>query len=275
VNISEVNLANEQFYARRKNTPVNQHKKDDPFGPAGAARYDLDAQKMAWRYKYAHKIQNDIALYTLEHADAQFPVVVDLGCGTGTDGQLILSAAHTAKYIGIDYSDSMLSQARLKLENFCFNDRAILINKDILQLTANELIKNITIIGIHGVSCVISSFVLHHYTTSQKKNVFKLALSLIPPNGFFIFTDLFANEIKYCNYIALNRELADIRRIQQQSINEGLSTFSETTINEYHYLAENRPQVIAKDIALLYETGFQYVDILYRSCQVAVIVAQR
>jgi SAM-dependent methyltransferase len=248
---------------------------DGPFGITGAERYDIDAQYMPSRYKHAHRIQNNLLLHTLQYEKSGNPVVVDLGCGTGTDGHILLSATDTTKYVGIDCSDSMLSRAYSKLHQFIVGNRAILAHRDILQVSVKEVMDYLSPYCIDNVFCVISAFVLHHYTATEKHAIFRFIYALLPKNGYFILTDLFASEIRYCNDVALNQELSDIRRIQQLNPRSIASCSCDTTVSEHHYLVENRPHVLSDDIRLLHECGFLFVDVAYRSYQVGVIMARR
>jgi SAM-dependent methyltransferase len=58
------------------------------------------------------------------------PRVLDVGCGSGRIGELVLEAG-AARYVGIDFSEPMLDLARTRLE--CFGDRAALTLGDFLE----------------------------------------------------------------------------------------------------------------------------------------------
>src|SRR5438477_3404090 len=58
------------------------------------------------------------------------PRVLDVGCGSGRIGELVLEAG-TARYVGIDFSEPMLELARARLDRF--KDQAELIAGDFHQ----------------------------------------------------------------------------------------------------------------------------------------------
>src|SRR4051794_29044217 len=93
-----------------------------PFGTEGAERYDNDAIRMGLRYKTAHAIQNALVADALRCANIPLPTVVDLGCGTGTDGIAILSRVPHSGYIGVDISGPMLKCAQAKFGRQTFRN---------------------------------------------------------------------------------------------------------------------------------------------------------
>lgn len=57
------------------------------------------------------------------------PRVLDVGCGSGRIGELVIEAG-VARYVGIDFAEPMLELARARLEGF--GDRAELVEGDFL-----------------------------------------------------------------------------------------------------------------------------------------------
>src|ERR1039457_6597114 len=71
---------------------------EGPFGRLGASTYDSEAENMPRRYRSARMIQNELVTLVLKSAAVQHPMVVDLGCGTSTDGVRLLSMVRNAIY---------------------------------------------------------------------------------------------------------------------------------------------------------------------------------
>ena len=63
-------------------------------------------------------------------ADAQDPRVLDVGCGSGRVGELVLRAGAGA-YLGIDFSEPMIEMARARLRDF--EDRSELVLGDFMS----------------------------------------------------------------------------------------------------------------------------------------------
>src|SRR5438045_2044251 len=72
--------------------------------------------------------RRQLAVETVRSYD--HPRVLDIGCGSGRIGELVLEAG-AARYVGIDFSEPMLDLARARLERF--RDHAELIEGDFHQ----------------------------------------------------------------------------------------------------------------------------------------------
>jgi SAM-dependent methyltransferase len=246
----------------------------DPFDRIGAEHYDSDAQLMARRYKSAHRIQNELVCSSLSHASCGHLIVLDLGCGTGSDGIQILSNARNALYLGVDCSDHMLVQAEDKCLRQGLRKRCHFVRRDIRLLTLNNLLESSTFFkSSSGIACVITALVLHHYRPDEKRKIYRFSYDILPKDGLFVLTDLYLNSLKCCADQALRRELADVRNtIKRLGVSD---SDRHTTICERHYIEDNQPQILLSEIALLNEVGFGDVDIVFRSGQLAVLAAGR
>lgn len=248
----------------------------NPFDRIGAEHYDSDAQRMARRYKSAHRIQNELVCSSLKHAICRRPIVLDLGCGTGSDGIQILSNASKALFLGIDYSDHMLAQARDKCLRHGLRERCHFVRHDIRLLTLNEVLEFPKVFkSSSGIECVITALVLHHYNLDEKRKIYRVAYDILPKHGLLVLTDLYLNSFGCCADHALRRELADVRDTIKRIGHSVPKYQRNTTISERHYVEDNRPQVLLAEIALLNEVGFVDVDIVFRSGQLAVLAAGR
>ncbi len=249
---------------------------EGPFGPIGAATYDDQALCMSRRYKDAHAIQNRSVRTALRNSSTPHPVVVDLGCGTAADGIDILLQAGDAIYLGLDYSRHMLARAIDKFDRHGLQNRGIFLERDLRAVTADEMWAALGPMRLdRRVSSVISALALHHYELDMKGHVYKLAYDLLPAQGLLVLTDLYSNKIAGCAEDALRMEIRDVRRTLARigSLEEHLH--GDTTISERHYKADNRPQTLADEIALLARVGFRTIDLVYRSGQLGVIAAER
>jgi hypothetical protein len=248
----------------------------NPFGPAGATRYDAEASQLPVRYKKAHAIQNELALRAICHSISEGrKVVVDLGAGTASDGCSILEKSANAFYIGIDYSDSMIAIAKRKMRRFGFNGRSRFLKRGFRVLGVRDIVGLLATAGLNSqVAVVISSLALHHYELAEKRRVYSLARALLGSHGLFLLTDLFANEISDCESHAFESEIDDISRAEARLANKIQVSASTSSLTVNHYQTANVPQKLASETALLKRCGFSKIDIVYRHAQLAVLAAQ-
>jgi SAM-dependent methyltransferase len=75
----------------------------------------------------------------------QRPRVLDVGCGSGRVGELVLEAG-AGRYVGIDFSEPMLDLARGRLERFA--DRVELIPGDFLDTPLEATFDVILAVGL-------------------------------------------------------------------------------------------------------------------------------
>tara|TARA_R110002074_G_scaffold28292_2_gene81484 strand:- start:1008 stop:1523 length:516 start_codon:yes stop_codon:yes gene_type:complete len=168
----------------------------------------------------------------------------------------------------------MLEQAKKKLGGENLTDRCLIIENNILSVDANSLIDALrTVFPSSCVSAVVSSLALHHYDIDEKSRAYTLAHNLLADGGVFIVTDLFTNYMPACAMHALSEEVRGVRRALRRGSTE--SQRACTTLNEYHYTDENKPLPLGVETQLLMQSGFEHVDIIYRSGQLAVVVAKR
>jgi SAM-dependent methyltransferase len=73
------------------------------------------------------------------------PRVLDVGCGSGRIGELVLEAG-AAHYIGVDFAEEMLGLARTRLARF--GDRAQLIEADFVDATFDGPFEVILALGL-------------------------------------------------------------------------------------------------------------------------------
>jgi SAM-dependent methyltransferase len=242
------------------------------FGSAGAARYDVDVRRMPRRYKTAHRLQNKLIIDAALALGASHPVVVDLGCGTANDGLEILSRTSSALYVGVDHSPYMLRQAVRKLSRHGFEKRAVFLEEDFRFLDPRGFAKAIRMHQPNGtIAGVVSSMALHHYELPEKYHVYKFAYQLLPRGALFIITDLFSNAIERCAGVAIQKEIEDIRKIAARSRDAG----KNGALTESHYIEENRPVILARELEGLREVGFSNIDLLFRHGQLGTLVAQK
>ncbi len=117
--------------------------------------------------------------------------VLDIGCGTGLNFELILNAIGTqGTLIGIDSSTNMLNRARQKVYRQSWR------NVHLLQLDARKLTRN-DLEAIAGSSIIIDSIIctLGFSVFPDWQAVFERSFALLESGGRYCVMDLFNDKV--------------------------------------------------------------------------------
>ena len=103
---------------------------------------------------------------------------LDLGCGDGVLGQVLLDAAPNAQGVFLDFSPAMMDAARRRLAPYagqCF------VNADYGDPAWVETVAERTPFDM-----IVSGFSIHHQTDERKQGVYGEILELLRPGGLFV-----------------------------------------------------------------------------------------
>lgn len=164
-------------------------------------------------------------------------LILDLGCGTGRNGQILSSIYKQAEIVNYDFSENMLLQARHKqinlIDNILETNRPSFICGDIENLVFPKKIFDI----------VWSTNSLQW--CNDLPTTFKNIGSILKPNGLFIFTTFgpktlyeLRNITKEISSFKKTNDFIDTSSIKNILINEGFSN----------------PVVESEDISLKYNS---------------------
>jgi cyclopropane fatty-acyl-phospholipid synthase-like methyltransferase len=117
-----------------------------------------------------HRVEGEATL--LAEIPTEAKRVLDLGCGNGHLLVLVLSHCPEATGVGLDFSPSMLAQAR---NRFAEDDRVALIDHN-MDDPLPEL---------GSFDCIVSSFAIHHCTHERKRELYGELFHLLEPGGVF------------------------------------------------------------------------------------------
>lgn len=103
---------------------------------------------------------------------------LDLGCGSGVLGRLLLARYPDSQGVFIDYSEPMLEALRAEVDT----TKHLCLQRDLTQddwldaLPANQ----------PPFDVIVSGYAIHHFTDEVKQSLYKAAYDLLGPNGVFI-----------------------------------------------------------------------------------------
>ncbi|MDP3742363.1 MAG: class I SAM-dependent methyltransferase [Candidatus Micrarchaeota archaeon] len=179
--------------------------------------------------------------------------VLELGIGTGLTAQVVLDNVNVGKYLGIDFSQSMLNGARKRLERYP-------VELELGDYAAVDFPKE------NGL--VISVISIHHQATPRdKKKLFKKIYKCLSADGIFLFGDLFTQRNEH--EAALN-EAYHFHHLVENAVDE--KTLAEWA---HHYKFVNHLAAIEDQIKWLKQAGFTDVEVLYSKFNTAAIIAKK
>ncbi len=158
--------------------------------------------------------------------------ILDLGCGTGLELEAYFLMCPSAKVIGIDLSQGMLSPLKCKFAD-----------KDIT--TTHGSYFDVPF-GENIFDAVVSVESLHHFTKEEKIPLYRKLHAALKSGGYFILTDYFSlsdeeEQLHRHNLIMLKAE----QRICDSEF--------------YHY---DTPLTVKHETEALMEAGFSSVEVL-------------
>jgi len=169
--------------------------------------------------------------------------ILDLGCGTGLELEEYLSIQPSARIVGIDLSQGMLSALKSKFP------------AAELELICGSYFD--VPFGRQRFDAAVSVESLHHFTAGQKRELYKKLYDSLRTGGWFILTDYFAESE------AREREYFEV--LQRLKREEGI-----TGSDFYHY---DTPLTVEHEIQTLQAAGFDRCEILKRWGATATIKA--
>lgn len=117
-----------------------------------------------------HRIEGEATL--LSELPKASKRVLDLGCGDGHLLALALSHCPEATGVGLDFSPTMLTQARSR---FADDDRVTIVEHNMDEPLPE----------LGEFDCVVSSFAIHHCAHVRKRELYSEVFRLVEPGGVF------------------------------------------------------------------------------------------
>lgn len=125
--------------------------------------------------------QLDVMLRVVHAAPAIVTNILDLGCGDGILGQLLLDHYPQAKATFIDFSEPMLKSAQIRLADY--TGRISIMNVDYSQ---QDWTYHFPHGNVSQFDVIVSGFSIHHQPDKRKQELYAEIFNLLTPGGIFV-----------------------------------------------------------------------------------------
>lgn len=187
--------------------------------------------------------------------------ILDLGCGDGILGRMLLDTFPSANAIFADFSDPMLDAARAKV---CGNARATVVKADFSSPEWLNAVKLQTTFDI-----IVSGFSIHHQPDERKKRLYAEIYDILSPDGVFLNLEHTASLSK------AGEELFDEFFVDHLYAYHHISEpgKSRESIAEFYYNRADKKENLLTPVDMqcrwLREIGFQDVDCFFKVFELA------
>jgi SAM-dependent methyltransferase len=204
---------------------------------------------------------------------------LDLGCGDGILGAAILGEYPSSRGVLVDFSESMLEQAREQLKEYA---RQLIFEN--LDYGDPAWVKRMQTQGAalrpQGVSkgpfdALVSGYSIHHQPDARKREIYAEILSLLKPGGWFVNIEHIAPAAHLATDLFNNHLVAGYYAIEQRN---GRTRTRAEMANVYL----NRPdkdanKLLSVDVQCnwLRELGYEEVDCYFRIYELAVFAGRK
>lgn len=185
--------------------------------------------------------------------------ILDLGCGDGAIGRMLLEEHSTANAVFADFSEPMLEQLYNRVGN---DPRIMAIN---LDFSTSAWVQKI--LPESSFDIIVSGFAIHHQPDKRKQDLYAELYGLLGNGGVFLNLDQVSSATSSINNIFDRFFLDHIRRFHE---NAELSTTMEEVENAFlQDKKENIPAPVDLQCQWLRDVGFQDVDCFFKTFELA------
>ena len=214
--------------------------------------------------------QMNMMLRLINFSQKEVTAVLDLGCGDGILGQVVLDQFPEAHGVFVDFSEPMLDAARRRLVDY--DERALIMRADYgdRDWRSEDRRFATTLLEIGDFDVIVSGFSIHHQPDARKKELYAELYDALKPGGIFINVEHVASRSKW-GEMMFEEAFVDSLVAYHKQINSGQS---RGQIAQDLY---NRPDKDANILApvedqcrWLREMGFVHVDCYLKYFELAV-----
>ncbi len=211
--------------------------------------------------------QVDVALRLIANAGVPVRRFLDLGCGDGFLGAVLLDGYPQSNGTFIDFSEPMLEAARERLASF--GSRAAVQHADLSSAVWRE------VLGEEPFDAIVSGFAIHHLTDERKRALYAEIHEVLSPGAFFLNIEHVSSPTPWLEH-AFDEALTDSLYEHQQA--NGHSVTREQVAEQYVHRPDKQENILASvetQCAWLRELGFADVDCYFKLLEFAVFGGRR
>lgn len=185
--------------------------------------------------------------------------ILDLGCGDGIIGRLLMDEYPESRMVFADFSEPMLDKLRGKIGT---TSQAKVINTDFASPAWAGSVEPEKPFDI-----IVSGFAIHHQPDTRKKALYTEIYDLLAEGGLFLNLDQVSSASAGISEIFDGFFLDHILRFQATA---GLDVSMKAVEAAYYQdKKENIPAPVEAQCQWLRDTGFQEVDCFYKTFELA------
>lgn len=212
--------------------------------------------------------QIGVMMSILKTSEAPITSFLDLGCGDGILGAVILGEYPAARGVFADFSAPMLEQAREQLKEYA--DQLVF---ESLDYGSPDWVDRMQ--AYRPFDAVVSGYSIHHQPDARKRRVYEEIYSLLSPGGWFVNIEHVSSAAQLNIDLFENHYIAVRYAIEKK---QGGPRSFEQLAEEY----KNRPDKAANILASvelqcdwLREIGYEEVDCYFRIYELAVFAGRK
>jgi SAM-dependent methyltransferase len=219
-----------------------------------------------WQSEAVAKLYLNRTRQAIPHADAQLDsilrivryhftqpqTILDLGCGDGILGRLMLAAFPDTHVVFVDFSEPMLEATRAQLPE---NTRC-----DVLKIDYGrpDWIQHLP---IPAFDVILSGFSIHHQTDENKMRIYQQIFDLLNPGGLFLNLEHVASRAPWMETIF---DDIFIDHLRQAGMDDDREQYEDRPDKHANILA-----LVETQCEWLRDIGFQDVDCFLKTFELA------
>jgi ubiquinone/menaquinone biosynthesis C-methylase UbiE len=203
--------------------------------------------------------QFDVMVRTLKAAPHPIRHFLDLGCGDGNIGHVLLQAFPQSSGVFLDFSEPMLEAGRERLSEY--GSRAVFVQGDYGDPNWIDLIQQHT-----PFDAVVSGFSIHHQPDERKRTLYQQIYDLLKPDGVFINLEHVAPASAWVESLFDELMIDTIYASQQGQTREEVALAHHSRPDK----AANILAPVETQCDWLREIGFEHVDCYIKIFELAV-----
>lgn len=212
--------------------------------------------------------QIDIMLRVIKARNETVENFADIGCGNGILAKAILSHYPQAKGILVDFSEPMLSEAKIQLSGYASSLQFALMDFGVKE-------------WIHSVSAkvlfdiIVSGLAIHHQPDKRKKELYAEIFNLLKPGGVFINMEHVASHTDWVEAIWDDFFIYSLYDFHEK---KGVKKSRKQISEEFAHRQDKEANILVPvelQCEWLREIGFEDVDCYFKVFEFAVFGGRR